>query len=170
MEGVSRTRQGRRSAAAARLLALLAVVLGLLGMHGLASTHHAAAAPGHAPSAVAAFADQSVMPEDRAAPQQHDHAAARARAVTAIAGSVLGEAVIGPAVPGCEDDCPNGLAVLCAAVLAAAAATAWLIAATARRRVPAARDRVGPLTRTSARARRLIARLDPVAQLCVSRT
>lgn len=168
MEGVSTRGQGRRGAAA-RVLALLAVVLGLLGMHGLASTHHAAAAaPGHAASAVAA--DQSVSLEDRPAPQQHDHAASRAEAVSSIAGALLAEAVLRPAVPACEQDCPSSLTLLCAAVIAAAAATAWRLGPTARRRAPMTPAGGGPQARAPAGARWLLPGLDPVAELCVSRT
>lgn len=86
MADMSRTGQTGR-AAVARLLALLAVVLGLLAMHGLPSTHHVAvAAPGHALSAVAAavVADDPVLPQDRE-PRGHDHPATGAWAETATA-------------------------------------------------------------------------------------
>jgi hypothetical protein len=168
VDGMSRTGQTGRGAAAARLLALLAVVLGLLAMHGLASTHHAAAAPpGHAPSAVA---NTPLLPQDRAGTHRHDLPASGARDATATAAALPAEAVA-PAVPACGDGCPSGLAVLCAAVIAAAAAMAWLIAAAAaRRRVPASPAGGGPQARAPAAARRLITGPDPVAELCVSRT
>ena len=154
---------------AARLLALLAVVLGLLGMHGLASTHHPVAATlGHALSAVA---ERPVMLLDRAGPRQHDHAASGALLHGASGASRLGEAAAGPAVPACEDNCRSGVALLCAAIIAtAAAATAWLIAATSRRRVPAAPAYGDPRARAPGAARWLPPNLDPVAELCVSRT
>ena len=106
---------------AARLLPLLAVMLGLLAMHGLASTHHTAAAPARAgtPSAVAAVDSPPAGSQHRHGPQEHDRAASGAPAATAMAGSLLERAVTGPAVPGCSDECTDGLAVLCAAVLAA---------------------------------------------------
>ena len=176
VDGMSRTGQTRHAAAAVRLLGLLAVVLGLLAMHGLASAHHAAAAPPvHAPPvhAPSAAADHSLLlPQDLAGTHRHDHGApgSPAAAGTATAAGLLDVAGAGPAVPGCGDDCPSGLAVLCAAVIAAAAATAWLVAATARRRVLAAPARGGPRPRAPDAARRLLPGPDPVAELCVSRT
>jgi hypothetical protein len=171
VEDMSGTGQTRRGTVAARLLPLLAVMLGLLAMHGLASTHHAAAAPARAgtPSAVAAVDSPPAVSQHRHGPQEHDRAASGAPAATAMAGSLLERAVTGPAVPGCSDECTDGLAVLCAAVLAATAAAVWLSAAAARRPVPAPTRR-DPRPRATARARRLPPRLDPVAELCVSRT
>ena len=156
--------------AASAVLAL--VLLGLLAMHGLVSAHHApAAAKGHAPSAVAAqVADKPLLQLGWADPQQHDQVAAVARAATASAASLTRETVIGPAVPACDDDCATGVALLCAAIIAAAAAGAWLVAATARRRVLRAPARGVSWARAPARARRLLPGLDPVAELCVSRT
>ena len=170
---MSRTGQTLRgAAAAARLLGLLAVVLGLLAMHGLASAHHAAAsaaAPVHAPSS---SAGHSLLPPDRDGthPHHHDGLASPATAGPATAAGLLDVAGAGPAVPGCDDDCPSGLAALCAAVLAAAAATAWLVGAAARRPAAVAPARGGPRPRAPAAARRLLPGPDPVAELCVSRT
>lgn len=153
--------------AAARLLALLAVVLGLLRMHGLAGTHHSAATLGDALSPVT---EQLVMPLTRTEPRQHDHAVTGALVQVARAGSSVGQAAVGPVIPACDDDCPTGVAALCAAVLAAAAATAWLIAATSRRRVPAAPAGGDRRVRAPGEARWLLPRVDPVAELCISRT
>ena len=163
MRVVSRTGQAWRGAAAVRLLAVLTVTLGLLGMHGLASTHHATAAiPAHASGAAAEPVAQHHEPSS-----QHGMASAEGAGTAA---PMPGDAVLGPAVPACEGDCPSGLALLCAAVLAAAAATAWLLAATAGRRVPAAPARPGVRARAPAGARLLPPRPDPVAELCISRT
>lgn len=171
MEDMSRTGRTRRGTVAARLLPVLAVVLGLLAMHGLASTHHASAAPARAgtPSAVAPVDSRQAVSQHRHGPQADDRAASGAQASTAMAGSLVERAVTGPAVPECGDDCTDSLAMLCAAVLAATAAAVWLIVAAARRPVPTATRR-GPRARAPARARRLPPRLDPVAELCVSRT
>ena len=159
---MSRTGQVRR--AAARLLALLAVVLGLLAMHSLASTHHAAASPVHLQSATA-DADVSPQPQERAGSHQHEGVVSGVRAQ-----ALPGEALAQP-VPACGDECPSGLAVLCAAVIAVAAATAWrLAAAAARQRVIAALAHGAPQPPAPAAARRLITGPDLVAELCVSRT
>lgn len=171
MSGTGQTRRG--ATAAARLLGLLAVVLGLLAMHGLASAHHAAAAPPvHAPPvhAPSAATDHSLLPQDRDGTHRHDHGAPGSPAATGLAAGLLDVVGAGPAVPGCGDECPSGLAVLCAAVIAAAAATAWLVAVTARRPVVAAPAHGGPRPRAPAAARRLLAAPDLVAELCVSRT
>jgi hypothetical protein len=120
---------------------------------------------------LSAVAERPVMLLGRVSPRQHDHAASGALPQGASGGSRLGEAATRPAVPACEDECSSGVALLCAAILAtAAAATAWLIAATARRRVPAAPARGDPRARAPGGARWLLPTLDPVAELCVSRT
>jgi len=161
---MSTTGQARSGPAAARLLALLAVVLGLLAMHGLASTHHAAAGPGSAPTAAAAVA----APKDRAGAHRHEPASSGAREATA-ASSALPDGAVAPADPACGDDCSSGLAVLCAAVLAAG--TAWLVIAAAARGCRLAPAAGGvPQARAPATGRRLLTGPDPVAELCVSRT
>lgn len=168
MEGVSRPRRIRRGAGVARLLGLFAVVLGLLAMHGLASSHHAAAAvPGQARSEVAA-APASAQP--RAGTHRHEQTAPDAGGAVAAAAGPFGVAVPGPTVPACDDDCPDGWAVLCVAVVAAAAAGAALVAAAARRRAVAASAPGLPQARAPAAARRVLPGPDPVAELCVSRT
>ena len=139
--------------AATRALAVLAVLLGLLAMHGLASTHHAAAST--APHA--AQADVAPAAEVEGA---HHHALAMSAAEH--------DAVALAADPGapCDETCPD-LAVLCVAVLTGAAlalllarrSSSPLLLAPASPRVPApappVRHARGP---------------DPVRELCVSRT
>ncbi|MDP3713744.1 MAG: DUF6153 family protein [Mycobacteriales bacterium] len=139
--------------AATRALAVLAVLLGLLAMHGLASTHHASAATTATPR------DAAQHQAATTAPEQHQHAAVPAVVPEAAA-------VAAPAGSGCDDDCPD-LAVLCLAVLTGAALLAVLLA-----------DRRAPLLATPPR-HRLVERAppetvprppDPVKELCVSRT
>lgn len=167
--------------------AVLAVLLGLLAMHGLASTHHAAPAGG-SHGVVSAGTSHAIVPADaptheavqlpavqlpaiQLGPIQlravsHSHGAAVALAtlqdVTTHAAAVLIDA------PGatCDDDC-RPLAVLCVAVLTGAALALLL-----------ARTRRTPLLRVVARLRspvrappvRLARGPDPVEELCVSRT
>lgn len=136
--------------AVTRALAVLAVLLGLLAMHGLASTHHAAAsAAPHAPA---------TSPEDDAT--AHHHAAVEPEAAQ--------DAVALLDSPGaaCDETCPD-LATLCLAVLAGAALAMLL----ARRRsspelAAPARPR-GPVRAPPGRHAR---GPDPVRELCVSRT
>lgn len=164
---MSRTGQARRSAAAARLLGLLALVLGLVGMHGSADSHHAAATP--ALSTVAAVGtDTPALSQGRAATHRLEHGASGAPAGAAAPAGLSGGGVLRPS-PQCSDDCPDGLGVLCAAVIGAAAATALVVAAARRRAVTAPADG-GPQPRAPAAARRLRPGVDPVAELCVSRT
>ena len=164
MEPVSSTGRAGSGVAAVRLLAVITVVLGLLGMHGLASSHHAtAAAPAHS-SAVTA---EPLARQHQAPSSQHGTATAAAAWTVAF---LLGDTTTGPVVPVCDDDCPNGLALLCAAVLTAALATVWLVVAMATRRSPAAPARPGVRARAPARARLLPRAPDPVAELCISRT
>ena len=157
---MSRTR--RAGGAAARLLALLAVVLGLLAMHGLASTHHAAASPVHLHPATAGV---PLQPQERAGSHQHEAVVSGART------AALSARALALPVPACGDECPSDVAVLCAAVVAVAAATAWrLAAAAARQGVPASCVHGAPQPRGPDAARRLVPRPDLVAELCVSRT
>lgn len=146
-----------RARAATRALAVLAVLLGLLAMHGLASTHHAAAAS--APSALphAAQADAAPAAEVDGV---HDHAFSTS--------SAEHDAVALAADPGatCDQTCPD-LAVLCVAVLTGAALALLL-----------ARRRSSPLLLAPARPRapapappvRQARGPDPVRELCVNRT
>lgn len=136
---------------AARPLAVLAVLLGLLAMHGLASTDHAAAASA-APHAAA------TSPEDDAT--AHHHAADKPEAPHDAV------ALLGSPGAACDETCPD-LAMLCLAVLAGAALAMLL----ARRRsspglAAPARPR-GPVRAPPVRHAR---GPDPVRELCVSRT
>jgi hypothetical protein len=146
-----------RARAATRALAVLAVLLGLLAMHGLASTHHAAGATSaaqHHPAQAAA---------DAAAVPAHQVAGAEAGPAAPTHGAA---SLAGPGGPTCDGGCPD-LAVLCVAVLAGAA-LALLLAR--RRSVPLL---TAPALRT---ARALTPAVwhprgpDPVRELGVSRT
>ena len=171
------TGQTERGPAAARLLGLLAVLLGLLAMHGLASSHHAAAAVlGHA-AAAPATATATAERSGAAAEAHHAGAGAAVMAhpnsadqMTPTAEGLAVRGPGGPANPACDDDCQDGLAAVCAAVLAAVAAAAALRRAATRRPVLPARPRGGPRPRAPARAQPLFRGPDPVAALCVSRT
>jgi hypothetical protein len=144
-----------RARAARRALAVLTVLLGLLAMHGLASTHHAAAAT---TASQHGAAQHDPAPADASAVQHH----AAGAAVVHDTADVLAA----PAGPACAEDCPY-LALLCVAVLTGAA----LVLVTARRRS-------SPLVVSPARVRapapappvRHAQGPDPVRELCVSRT
>ncbi len=156
--------------AATRALAVLAVLLGLLAMHGLSSTHHAAASPPPhaAPPATAAHAAVEAAPEAEAGAHHHavalPAAALPAAALPAALHSTV--ALVGGPGASCDDGCPD-LAMLCLYVLTGAALalllarrrSSWLLVAPARPRAPGpappVRHARGP---------------DPVRELCVSRT
>lgn len=141
-----------REHAATRVFAVFALLIGLLAMHGLASTHHAAIAattPHGAPSVPAPVAEGA-----------HGHTSAMSPAVHGTAALVAG--------PGetCDDTCPE-IAMLCVAVLTGAA----LVLLLARRSaslllLPSHRTR-GPAPVPPVRHAR---GPDPVRALCVSRT
>lgn len=136
-----------------RALAVLAVVLGVLAMHGLAGGHHVAAPAGPAATAIAA-ADQDAQPHTAA----HD-------LLTAAASAPVHELV-----GGCQADCSehaSGLLVLCLAVLLAVVGTASLRRHSGARRVALGDD---PPPHVRARASVPRRRLDLVADLCISRT
>lgn len=154
------TRMGRTpppARAATRAMALLAVLVGLLAMHGLASTHHAAAAtagPQHA----------AVQHHAVPAALQHDRHVALAQDAAAVGSAV--PAVAAPASTECDDACAD-LTVLCVAVLAGAALLLLLLRRRAARPVGGhahvrAAPRAPPL--------RPAQPPDPVTELCVSRT
>lgn len=147
MRTVSRARQIGQ----VRLFALLALLLGLLAMHGLGSTHHA--------SAATAGAAHSAAP---AGVHGHgQHAAAHTASVPSTVAGLWG--------PLCSDDCPGSLALLCVAVLASAVAAAALCRHRGRdddlARPWRQQQKPGP-----GAADRPPDTLDPVAELCVSRT
>ena len=168
------TAQIRRTA---RLVGLLAVLLGLLAMHGLGSTHHAAAAAAAPVAGVAAVTDSGAaapagMVAGVAAPAvshhagltSHGHRHTEAATPVAEPGTA---AVDDLGIPACDERCQAGLAVLCVAVLTSAA----VLAALARRRrtshLLVSRRRTS-LGRTPSAPWR--PGLDPVAQLGISRT
>lgn len=140
---------------AAGPLAVLAVLLGLLAMHGLASTHHAAAAA-PAPHAVLPLADQAAGPE-------HHHGAAPAATSAAQQDAVA--LTTGPGVS-CDEDCPD-LMVLCVAVLTGVALALLL---TRRRPSPLLLALPRPGAPTPGPPVRRARGPDPVKELCVSRT
>jgi hypothetical protein len=157
---MTREQTGARSAGAARLLAVVAVLVGLLAMHGLASTHHGPAAPGDAAPAHALVH----------APVHDVVGAGRSHAAATVLSTAVGmpASVASAPLPACDGgDCPTGLAVMCLAVLTVVAAVG--AAACARRAT-------GPMRPRPARAphapapRHLLRLLDPVVDLCVSRT
>ena len=184
---MDRTAWNGRSASA-RLLALFAVLVGLLAMHGLASSHHgpasaaerpsgpaerhaAAGLPTHVAPGVPAHAAAAVQAGPVAAVQAHDVTAAPAHhgaTPAAAPAPQLTRPLSAPTGPSCDGDCPTGLVVLCVAVLAAAAvATAVLLRR--RARLPRSGRAVSPVRAPTA-ARHAPPPPDPVRELCVSRT
>jgi hypothetical protein len=129
----------------ARALAAVAVIAGVLAMHGLATAHHGvpAAPPTPAVMAVAQAAD--------------GHAHAPERAAT---GSTWHD---------CDLLCQSGehgLALLCAAVLLTAAASVLVL----RQRTGLLPRTTGPPTATRPVATAPPRSFDLVAELCISRT
>ena len=127
-------------------------MLGLLAMHGLASTHHAVATTP---------ASATAAPHAHGGDAQEQHSSAEKVLAIPSTGAGLSE-------PLCADDCPDALTALCVAVLTSAAAAAVLVAgrdwdavATPWRQQqecrPAATDRPPDTP-------------DSVAELCISRT
>ena len=151
-------RNGR--AAPARLLALFAVLVGLLAMHGLASSHHSPAAAAEHPSGPA---------------QLHSAAAVQAHAPAHHGAAATGSPdqqptgpLAAPSGPSCDTDCITGLVALCVAVLAAAViATAVLLRHRAR---PWGSRPARGTARAPTAARLDPPSPDPVRELCVSRT
>ena len=141
-----------RTRASAHVFAVLAVLLGLLAMHGLASTHHAAAATSAAQTA--AVADT---------PPAHDHGHGAAPTAAVQHDRAL---LTGPGATCDDDDCAD-LAALCVAVLTGAALALLL----------ARRGSAQPLLAQAPRGAAVRAppvpparAPDPVKELCVSRT
>lgn len=134
---------GRVPPSVVRLIAAAALVLGLVAMHGLVSDHHAT---GHATVTMTSHAG---------------HVPA------ATAGQVVNDAATTIASAACTAGCGDSLpTTLCLAVLATAAAC--LLSERIRRRAPFA-------NRSTYKAAFVALRrgpppLDPVSQLCVSRT
>lgn len=144
---------------ARRVIAVLAIAVGVLAMHGLASGHH---------GAVPALTATTAAVEQHAAGAAHaaEHAGHQALAAGATAAAPLHDVLAG----GCDGDCgehPSGLALLCAAVLLAAAGAMVLgLAKRTWRTVPS----TGPPERARTSTSAPLRRLDPVADLCISRT
>lgn len=129
----------------ARLLPLLAVFVGVVAMHGLATAHHGAAPLTPAVMAVADVVDGHALPAARAlvaAPDAHD----------------------------CDQLCQggeHGLALLCAAMLLTAVAGVLVL----RRRTGVLLPRTtGPPRSTRLRSVASLRSIDLVAELCISRT
>lgn len=148
MTSMDTTAPGAR--AATRTLAVLAVLLGLLAMHGLASTHHAAAAT--------TAAQHHPAPADASAVQHHAAGAAVAHDEADV--------LAAPSGPACGEDCPD-LALLCVAVLTGAA-LALLMAH--RRSSPLLVSPASPHVPAPLPPVRHTQGPDPVRELCVSRT
>lgn len=132
-----------------RLLSIVAIVLGLLAMHGLASSHHASA-PLTEPQAAAADVAHGVM-------TMTDHA-------------VTAAAELAPGVDaGCSGTCEQGLglAALCVAVLVAAAAALLPGVRAAPLHGVDRRPASAPVRPRRTRPPRTP---DPVTELCTSRT
>lgn len=135
-----------------RAVAVLAVIAGVLAMHGLASTHHGATAAPLipallAPANVEGHAHHAAAPADAAAPGQ----------------------AVASAAHDCGLLCPSGehgLALLCVAVLLAAAAGVLVL----RQRTGALPMRTGPAPILRVRSTAPPRSFDLVAELCVSRT
>lgn len=138
----------------ARLLAVVGVLLGLLAMHGLASSHHASAAALGASDSAAVHAGHAAGVH---ASSDHATAVHAAAAHAADAGS------------SCDGDCALDLATLCLAVLSAGlAAVAAAVAGGRSRPHPV---RTGHHTALPSPGPPLRLRPpDPVRDLCISRT
>lgn len=128
----------------ARLLPLLAVIVGVIAMHGLATAHHGAAPLTRAVMAVGDVVDGHALPAARAlatAPDTHD----------------------------CGLLCQGGehsLALLCAAMLLTAATGVLVL----RRRSGVLPRTTGPPRSTRLRSVASLRSIDLVAELCISRT
>ena len=149
----------------ARLIAVLAILLGLLAMHGVASAHHADAAIPVADHGVLPAVD--FPPAEAAGPDQH-HGTPAAQTTTATTTATQPDVALLAASAGttCHGDCP-GVAALCLAVLTGAALALLL----ARRRArPAGVATAPPTARGPAPPVRNARGPDPVRELCVSRT
>ena len=150
---------------AARLLSVLALLLGLLAMHGLTTDHHAtAAASGSHRAVVAAPADDGAPADDEATAHHVGHDSPTG--LTAGDGAAFVASVTAPAGPTCDDGCAEVVA-LCLAVLADAVAVLLLAD---RRAGPSLLTPSPRSAGTSAPPAPWARGPDPVRELCVSRT
>ena len=156
---MARTAQNGHDAHVVRVLTLLAVLLGLLAMHGVASTHHASAAAAEPPAAA--------QPHELPQAVPHHQAVSHHQAVTAAA-QQPSPLQAGPTTPSCDQDCQGALVALCVAVLAVAAALAVAVVLRPHRGVVAAPTVSSADAPASARA--ALPPPDPVRELCISRT
>ena len=176
MNSVDRAlRNGR--AAPARLLALFVVLVGLLAMHGLASTHHSTATAAERPAGPAErhFAAAVVNRHSAATVQAHHVPHAPARHGAAATGSPAQQPtgpLAAPSGPSCDTDCVTGLVALCVAVVTAAVTVAVIATAALlshRARPWSSRPALGT-ARAPTAARLDPPPPDPVRELCISRT
>jgi len=141
---------------AGRLLAVLAVLLGILVMHGLVSAHHA-------PVAAAAAAHPAA-----AAPLHHAAAAdPHQRVLDAASAQQPADPRSVPAGASCDGDC-GAVVLLCLAVLVVTVGVAVALVVVRRRRATGA-DQGGTVP-TPAGLRSAVPPPDLVRELCVSRT
>ena len=142
----------RWAAPVVRAFAVLAVLLGLLVMHGIATAHHA----------------QAAGPEQGAVVLQHGSQAPSHHGFEAPLVTAQAAAQVAPAGLPCLDGCSSGLVTLCLAI----AVTAVALALGRSRGRPAGRGVVGrpAPVRVPGSARRTRPPPDPVRELCVSRT
>ncbi len=147
-------------------LCVLAVVVGLLAMHGLANVHHAAPPVlGESAAAAGGAAVQTHSPAHGATSPAGGQGSAYAAA--ALAGPPL----LADASGLCDATCAggaHGLFLLCVGVLLAAAAVA--LTGQAARRRPVIGVRRTPPVKLRPRRIALPRGLDPVTELCTSRT
>jgi len=150
---VNETVRNGRGLRAGRLVAVLAVLLGILVMHGLASSHHA-------PAAAAAHPAVAAMLHHAAAADPHQSALDAASAQQPAGQRSVPDS--------CDGDC-GPVVLLCLAVLVVTVGVAVaLVVVRRRRRATGAYER-GTVP-TPAGTRSALPPPDPVRELCVNRT
>jgi len=168
-----------------RALGMLAVLLGLLAMHGLASSHHAPASASEHSASEHSASEHSAAEHSAAEHSAAEHSVAAPLAAgssapelglarghhRAVAATQQPSALLAsPAGSSCEHDCPGAVLALCVAVLAATAALAAAAVVLRRRRRGAVESAPAGVVRAPACARSAFPPPDPVRELCVSRT
>lgn len=148
---------GRRTLS--RALAVLALLAGLLAMHGLATEHHA---PRHASST---HDRHAVLAAGQTTVVTVHHAAEGLASALVTAPERLLELSTADCGPACPASSPT--TALCLAVLSGLALVLHLTRT--RPRDPPARRR-GPIPHTEPTSVAVPRRRDPVAELCISRT